>query len=59
MNDPKRDEEVDEEEERKSIQTMLTEPSNQASIEMRLCADRIFLLQALACYPSYDSLRLI
>jgi hypothetical protein len=46
MNDSRRDEEVDEEVEKKSTQTMLTEPSNPASIEMRLCAGRISLLQA-------------
>jgi hypothetical protein len=46
MNDSKRDEEVDEEVEKESTQTILTEPSNPASIEMRLCAGRISLLQA-------------
>jgi hypothetical protein len=46
MNDSKRDEEVDEEVEKKSTQTMLTESSNPASIEMRLCAGPISLLQA-------------
>jgi len=35
-----------EEVERESTQTMLTEPSNPASIEIRLCAGRISLLQA-------------
>jgi hypothetical protein len=47
MNDSTRDEEVENEEvEKESTQTMLTEPSNPASIEMRLCAGRISLLQA-------------
>lgn len=46
MNDSKRDEEVDEGVEKESTQTMLTEPSNPASIEMKLCAGRISLLQS-------------
>jgi len=42
MDDSTRDEEV----EKELTQTILTEPSNPASIEIRLCAGRISLLQA-------------
>jgi hypothetical protein len=45
MDDSRRDEEVDEEVEKKSTQTMLIEYSNPTSIEMRLCAGPISLLQ--------------
>ena len=42
MDDSTRDEEV----EKELTQTILTEPSNPTSIEIRLCAGRISLLQA-------------
>ena len=46
MNDSKRDKEIDKEVKKKSTQTILTESSNPASIEMRLCTGLISLLQA-------------